>query len=337
MDDRKRRILRAVIDNYIHSAEPVGSKTLAAEPGLAFSPATLRNEMAALEEQGYLEQPHTSAGRVPTPLGYRLYVDELMESRLLPRDEQETINRMLHRKIAELDRLLSQAGRLMSDLTHYAAVTSSVRPVTPDILKLELFPADPLTLVMVAVLDGGLVKTKLARLDSPAREEHIHALAAALSGQRNPLLMPEQELRARAGGGFEYWEYVREFLQALSGIEQDVYVSGQAQLLSHPEFHDLLRARRTIEYITERRSALMSQTAHGPPGVRITIGPENIAAELADASVVMASYQMGDSLRGVIGVIGPTRMDYGRLIPRLRYFAAKLEQLAQNDNDNDDA
>jgi transcriptional regulator of heat shock response len=240
MDERKKIILKAVVDNYVKSAEPVGSKTLAGQPGLKFSPATLRAEMAALESMGLLEQPHTSSGRVPTNSGYRIYVDELMQKHNLTPAEQDKMDQVKKLRLTELDSLLNRAGRIIADLTKTVTV------------------------------------------------------AAAVPGVR----------------------------------EEQVYVSGEANLLDYPEFQDILRARRTLEYITEQRADLIRQSPvceHG--GVRVVIGQENVAAELADASVLMATYPVGDGMRGMIGVVGPTRMDYSRMVSRLGYFADKLKEI----------
>ncbi|MDR1691783.1 MAG: heat-inducible transcriptional repressor HrcA [Oscillospiraceae bacterium] len=244
VDARKKMILKAVIDRYIGSAEPVGSKTLSGHPGLDISPATLRNEMSALEAMGLLEQPHTSAGRIPTPNGYRVYVDELMQEHNLSRDEQNTIDQVSKLKMAELDSLLNRASRLIADLTRYATVTAA----------------------------------------GPAVQE------------------------------------------------ERVYVAGEANLLDYPEFHDLMRARRTLEYITEQRAALIrSAPVWEREGVRVVIGPENAASELSDASVLMATYPVGGGARGMIGIVGPTRMDYSRMVSRLRYFAEKLSEITREE------
>jgi transcriptional regulator of heat shock response len=246
VDERKRAILKAVIDNYIQSAEPVGSKTLTGQAGLRLSSATLRNEMAALEAMGFLEQPHTSAGRVPTPSGYRIYVDELMQKHDLTVNEQDKLDQVKRLRMAELDSLLNRAGRIIAELT---------RTVT---------------------------------------------VAAAGPSVR----------------------------------EEQVYVSGEANLFDYPEFQDLLRARRTLEYITEQRAALIRQTpVWERDGIRVVIGPENAAEELSDASVLMATYPMSGGMRGMIGVVGPTRMDYSRMVSRLGYFAKKLKEMTTEETE----
>jgi transcriptional regulator of heat shock response len=267
MDGRKRAILKAVIDSYIQSAEPVGSKGLTGRPGLQLSSATLRNEMAALEAMGFLEQPHTSAGRVPTANGYRIYVDELMQKHDLTASDQDTLDQVKRLRMAELDSLLNRAGRIIAELTRTVTVAAA----------------------------GG---------HGPQR--------ASGPGHDN-----------------EQTQYT------LSDVrEEQVYVSGEANLFDYPEYQDLLRARRTLEYITEQRAELVRQTPvweHG--GIRVVIGPENAAEELSDASVLMATYPISGGMRGMIGVVGPTRMDYSRMVSRLGYFAEKLKEMTAEENE----
>jgi transcriptional regulator of heat shock response len=246
VDDRKRAILKAVIDSYIQSAEPVGSKSLTGQPGLRLSSATLRNEMAALEAMGFLEQPHTSAGRVPTPSGYRIYVDELMGAHDLTAGEQDTLNQVKRLRMAELDSLLNRAGRIIADLTRTVTVAAA----------------------------GPAVR------------------------------------------------------------EEQVYVAGEANLFDYPEYQDLVRARRTLEYITGQRAELVRQTPVWESNdIRVVIGSENAAEELSDASVLMATYPMNGGLRGMIGVVGPTRMDYSRMVSRLGYFAEKLKEMTHEETE----
>ena len=340
MDSRKRIILRAVVDSYIEKAEPVGSKTLATSGTLEVSPATLRNEMAALEEMGYLEHPHTSAGRVPTAAGYRLYVDELMERHRLSLNEMESINRTLRLKMQELDNMLMEAGRLVAQLTGYAAFTVTPAARRARILRLEAFLTDPSALVLVAAGEGGLVKTKWVRLSAPARYEDVERLKLALNetfvGQSE--ITEEQTARCRTLCGpraAAYLPYALELIGELAGHAQEVFLSGETHLLEHPEFHDIMRARKTLEFLSEQRHMLTklpeasSSAAQSIPGVQMLIGPENVARELREASVIMASYQLSGGLRGVIGVIGPTRMDYSKLESKLSYFASQLEKLLE--------
>lgn len=347
MDNRKRIILRAVVEEYIEKAEPVGSKTLAEKGGLNVSSATLRNEMAALEDMGYLEHPHTSAGRVPTSAGYRLYVDELMRRRQLSVREMESINQEMRRRLREVDSMLAEAGRLIAQLTNYAAFAVTPARGRTRVQRMEAFLTDPSALVLVLAAEGGVVKTKWARLPRPAQYADIAQLTGALNTVYAGRSEFTEEMARRCaalcgGGAAEVLPYALELLEELGSDRQEVYLSGETRLLEQPEFQDVLRARETLSFLSERRKTLIPEeterekrvTRSGQDGVRILIGPENVADELRDASVMMASYRLSDGLRGVIGVVGPTRMDYSRLESRLGYFASKLSELLDQLDDS---
>lgn len=346
MDSRKRIILRAVVEEYIEKAEPVGSKTLSEKGGLDVSPATLRNEMAALEDMGYLEHPHTSAGRVPTSAGYRLYVDELMRRRRLSVREMEGINHAMRQRLRDLDSCLAEAGRLIAQLTKYAAFTVTPARKRIRVLRYEAFLTDPTTLVLVLAAEGNLVKTKWVRLARPVGYAEISRLTQALNAvyAEQSEFTDEMAMRCEAmcGEAREVLPYALELLDELGNRTQEVYLSGEAHLLDQPEYHDLMRARKTLEFLSERRQALTHiphrehtpDRKETPEGVRILIGPENIADELRDASVIMATYRLTDGMRGMIGLVGPTRMDYSRLESRLSYFASRLSELLEKLSDD---
>lgn len=340
MEPRKKQILKAIIDDYIQNAEPVGSKALVERHNMSFSSATLRHEMAILEEQGYLEQPHTSAGRIPTSQGYRLYVDDLMQRHRITLEEMETINNAMRLRLQEYDRLLEEAGRLIARLTRYAAITAPQQQDGVKFRKIELFLAEPSALVIVAVLEGAQIRNKLLRLPKAAEAADIRRLSDALNAcfaGKSSLSDAEAERCAQlAGPGAEYLPQALEFMQEIirSSSNRESYLSGETQLLDHPEFQDVLKARRTLEYLAEQRQSLMNTHVSPPPdNVRITIGPENLAAELQNTSVIIASFQMREGQQGLIGLIGPTRMDYSKLASRLTYMAARLSALLQNDEE----
>ncbi|MCL2029999.1 MAG: heat-inducible transcriptional repressor HrcA [Oscillospiraceae bacterium] len=338
MDHRKRIILRAVVEEFIENAEPVGSKTLAEKSGLNVSSATLRNEMSALEELGYLEHPHTSAGRVPTSAGYRLYVDELMRRRRLSLREMESIQQEMRRRLREVDGMLEEAGRLVARLTSYAAFAAAPARKSARVQRIEAFLTDPTALMLVLAADGGVVKTRWVRL--PGRAEYAdvarltQSLNAVYAGQSEFTEEMSRRCAALCGGAARYLPYALELLGELEGSRREVYLSGETQLLEQPEFQDLLRARKTLEFLSERRQTLIPESGERDDSVRVLIGPENVAAELRDASVMMASYRLPDGMRGVIGVVGPTRMDYSRLESRLSYFASKLGELLDQLDDS---
>ena len=331
LSPRKKIILRAVVDDYINNAEPVGSKALVERGALPLSPATLRNEMSALTDMGYLEQPHTSAGRVPTARGYRKYVNELMRERNLTESERAAIDGSLHLRMRELDKLIAEAGRIVSSLTHYTAYSVMPQMEARKYLRFDLFCADQRSFVVVVVCEGGAVRNQMIHAGIPPVEEELRLLAAALNATLIGLSLSditpghEQEILRRAGKGGVFYPHVIAFLRedAVSGAK--VYVSGESRLLEHPEYRDVTRARKLLEYMTDRDE--LSRLPAPEQDVRFLIGTENIAEELKDASVVVASYPVGDSLRGLIGLVGPTRMDYSALASRMSYFASRLGEL----------
>ena len=339
---RKKKILRAVIEDYIQNAEPVGSKALVERWGLNLSPATLRHEMAALESMGYLEQPHTSAGRVPSSRGYRLFVNELMEAHKLSAAEREAINASMRMKMQELDRLILEAGQFLSALTQYTAYT-----LTPDVtnvrfVRFDLFSAGTDTFVIVAVTDAQAVKNKIVRPSVMPEEEGLrqltHALNAHLAGSALREIGDAQFSLARrdAGPAGACVVYVAGFLDELREEfdRREVYLTGQSHILGHPEYRDILKARKLLEYLSDRREMARWTIPEPNAQVKFLIGPENVAEQLRDTSVVMASYRMGDNLRGLIGVVGPTRMDYAKLASRMTYFADRLGRLLSGEEDN---
>ena len=330
---RQKRILRALIEDYIQNAEPVGSKSLAERQGISLSPATLRHEMADLEEKGYLEQPHTSAGRVPSPRGYRMFVDELMEEHRLTIEEMESINTSLRLRIKELGRLVSEATRFLSSLTRYTAYTLTASTSDARLTRFDLFPAGSDAFVIVVVTDAKTVKNRLAHSAAVPTEEELRKLTRVLNRHWAGLLLRDigeiqvSAARREAGSAGIHIPAVVDFLYELREEfdSRDVVLSGQEHILGHPEYRDIIKARRLLEYLSDRREMSRMSLPEPDAPVQILIGPENVAWQLRDTSVVMASYTLGDNnQRGMIGVVGPTRMDYAKLSSRMAYFARQL-------------
>jgi heat-inducible transcriptional repressor len=329
LSPRKKIILRAVVDDYIKNAEPVGSKALVEGGELKLSSATLRNEMAALEDMGYLEQPHTSAGRVPTSMGYRKYVDELMSERKLTERERQFIDKQLTPRARELDNLIAEAGKLVSTLTRYTAYAYVPQIEMRKLLRFDLFMADSMSFVIVVVCDGGGVRNKVVRSSIPPVDAALKQLTAALntvfSGLTPLEITPaqEQDVLHLSGSGAVYYPHVIAFLR--EGGTPRVHLSGEHRLLEHPEYRDIDRAKRLLEYVSDKEE--LARLPAPEQDVHFLIGPENVADELRDASVIIASYPVGDNLRGLIGLVGPTRMDYGALSSRMSYLASRLGEL----------
>lgn len=337
LSERKKKILRAVVENYVRTAEPVGSKAILELADLNVSSATIRNDLADLTEKGYLEQPHTSAGRIPSPKGYRLYVNELMEEQRLSLEETRQINEALHLKMQELDKVIDQAGRMVSQLTNYPAfaLTGNARRVT--IRRFDLILVDENSFIVVVMTDNNLVKNKLIRLPADLSEPQLQLLTTLLNtsfvGKTLDELTPELMRVAEHAAGSSYGlislvvSFAMEVLEDLENSQ--VYTTGANHLLDHPEYQDLDKAQKLMTYLSEEQSMMQSLAlpAMGDDNTKILIGPENVADELKDTSVVLASYDIGDGLKGVIGVVGPTRMDYGKVAAKLSYVADGLSKL----------
>lgn len=334
LSDRKKRILRAIIENYIQTAEPVGSKAISATAGLKVSPATIRNEMADLEELGLLEQPHTSAGRIPSARGYRIYVNELMDDYRLSVQETHRLNEALHLKMRELDQVIEQAGRVVSQLTQYPAFALSSGNSRVTIQRFDLLMVANDSFIIVVMTDTNVVRNRLVRLPSDLSEAQLQLLNTLLNTTFTGLTLDEitpELMRVAshaAGEAYGLISLVVSFaMDVLESLEQHtVHTAGIASLLSHPEYRSLDRAASLMSYLSEEQDAGRFPVPQGDP-MEILIGPENVADALKDTSVVVASYDIGEGMRGVIGVVGPTRMDYAKITARLAYFAAGLSRL----------
>ena len=337
LSERKKKILRAVVENYVRTAEPVGSKAILELAGLDVSSATIRNDLADLTEKGYLEQPHTSAGRIPSPKGYRLYVNELMEEQRLSLEETRQINEALHLKMKELDNVIDQAGRMVSQLTNYPAfaLTGNARRVT--IRRFDLILVDASSFIVVVMTDTNVVKNKLIRVPADLSEPQLQLLTtllnASFTGKTLDELTPELMRVAEHAAGSSYGlinlvvSFAMEILEDLENSQ--VHTAGTSHILDHPEYQDVGKAQKLMSYLTQEESVIQSLAlpAMGDDNTKILIGPENVADELKDTSVVLASYDIGDGLKGVIGVVGPTRMDYGKVAAKLSYVADGLSKL----------
>lgn len=332
ISERKKKILAAVVDNYIATAEPVGSKAIA--PELGFSSATIRNELAELERMGYLEQPHTSAGRVPTPQGYRLYVNELMHRHKLSLEETEAINLSLNQKMQQLDRLIADVGQLASNMTSYPALamTAHSRSV---ISRFDLIYVDANTFIIVCMLSNNSVKNKLIRLPFSVEQSMVQKLSALFNAhftgitddEVTPVLISSVERAACDTMGLTaiIAGFAIEILSEAGAAE--TFVTGTSNLLQQPEYRDPDKAHKLLSYLNDREHLLSLPLPQGAGDVKVLIGPENVAEELKDSSVILASYDAGDGTQGLIGVVGPTRMDYAKVAARLGYIASGISRL----------
>ena len=333
LTERKKQILRAIVDSYIRTAEPVGSKTISQLPGMDFSPATIRNEMADLTSMGLLEQPHTSAGRVPSAAGYRLYVDELMQDYRLSMDETKTINQAMEVKMQEVDKMISQVGKLVSKMTDLPAYAVAARSSQRTVKRFDLILAEAGSFILVVMLSDNQVQNKLIRLPLDVSQEDLRLLSAALNASLTELtadeITPEllaKVTRSAAGAASLVPVIVDYTVELLKKTHSEVYMTGQAKLLGQPEYHDVEKAQEVLTSLDEDVISNLPATLSSGT-TQILVGPENVAKELKDSSVVITKFDIGDGMQGMIGVVGPTRMDYAKITARLSYFAENLGRM----------
>lgn len=329
LGDRKKKILRVIIERYIDTAEPVGSKVIAAESGLSLSPATIRNEMAELESMGLLEQPHTSAGRIPTPWGYRIYVNELMQAHRLSLEETRAINQALKSKMRELDRIIAEAGQIASRMTSYPVYSMAAVSRDVTIKRFDLILVDSNTFIIVVMLSSNVVKNKLVHLPVQLEPEMIIKLSTVFNASftgitedkitTSLISAAERSVGDTIGLTAVIAGFAIELLEEASAAS--TYVTGASHLFEHPEYRDVDKAQRLLQYLSDREELARLPAPEDEGGMKIVIGPENVAEELKDSSVIVAKYEAGDGVQGLIGVVGPTRMDYSKVAARLEYIA----------------
>ena len=331
LTDRKKQILKVVVEDYVRTAEPVGSKAIAAEMG-GVSSATIRNELSDLTELGYLEQPHTSAGRVPSPKGYRLYVNELMERQRLSIAETERINQSLQMRMEELDRVISQAGRAVSSLMNYPAYVAATGKKQMTARRFELLPVDEHSCIVVMMMGDNRVKSQLLRMQLKVDTEQMPTLVNLLNSNFTGISADEMNRRLMDVSEqvtpqmflllSQTIAYAADVLEEAG--QKEVFTVGTSQLLKLPEFRDADKAHQLMSFLSDSKENLPVPD-EGP--MKILIGPENVSEALQDTSVVVASYDIGNDMRGLIGVVGPTRMDYGTVAARLSGCAEGLTRL----------
>ena len=335
LTDRKKKVLRCIVDLYIRTAEPVGSKAIAELPDMNYSSATIRNEMADLLSMGYLEQPHTSAGRIPSAAGYRLYVDELMADYRLSMDETKSINMAIEEKMQRVDKMVERVAKLVSQATDLPAISAASRQGDAMVKRFELIQAGAGSIILVVMLTNEEVVKKLIKLPVNVGESELKVLTALLNATMTDLPAEEftaglmERLMASAGSAASLVPVIVEFTTETLRRQgaTSVVVAGQSRLLGLPEYRDVDKAQRVMASIDEDTLGNLPAVMQNENGTKVLVGPEHVAAELKDTSVVMTKFDIGDGLQGMIGVVGPTRMDYAKVTARLSYFAESLSKM----------
>lgn len=330
---RQQLILAAIVEEYIHSGQPVGSKYLSETLNLGVSPATIRNDMAVLYDLGYLEQPHTSAGRIPSHLGFRVYIDGLMKTEPLSAEEKNYIDSLFNVRSSDPDRLLEDAAEALSDYTGYASVTSALIGHKVRIRRLEFVSAGENTIVIILMASNGVVRSKVVRVDFLVTEKTIDFLEIFANSRfagrsiasitRSYITAVSLALGPETGSLAGVIVAIYELCQEIT--EGRYYVSGSTKLLSYSD--QLGQLAQDLLLMIDDKEALQKLFGPNILDFRILIGKENSAVELTDSSIVVTRYYVSGQPAGTVGLIGPMRLDYSRVIPHLEYFAATLGHL----------
>ena len=335
LNERKLKILKAVIQNYLETGEPVGSRTISKYTDLNLSSATIRNEMADLEELGYIVQPHTSAGRIPSDKGYRLYVDMLMQDK-----EQEVteIKEQMLEKADKMDQLLKQAARVLANSTNYATMVSAPVSAKNRLKFIQLSQVDEEQLIAVIVLEGNIVKNQILKVDEELDSETLLKLNMLLNTTLNGMAIDQitlgliAKLKEQAGIHSGVISDVLDAVANVIQLEQDmeIYTSGATNILRYPELSDKQSAQEIISAFEEKQqlSELVTQTlSSDSKGIQVYIGNETPVQNMKDCSVVTATYELGEGMQGTIGIIGPKRMDYERVMDTLKTLQTELDTI----------
>ena len=335
LDSRHQGVLRAIVLDYVRTAEPVGSRTISRKYGFSLSSATIRTTMADLEELGYVAQPHTSAGRIPTDRGYRFYVDALMDRPQLSRAEVQRIAQRVGPAMGEVEDMLRETGKLLSALSPYVAVVLAPRLHESQFRRVEFVPLARDRVLVILLADGGLVHHKVVAVDEAMTQDELdriaHYLTDLLEGHnlrqvRDLLLVQMAEEKARYDRMLA--RSLRFGAKALEAEpEGDVYVAGAAHIADQPEFADIAKMKTVFAAFEEKSKLVMilNECLTGED-FKIFIGSEIPMREIQGLSVIAAPYRRGERLLGVLGVLGPTRMDYGRALALVETTAKLLSR-----------
>lgn len=337
LDDRKRRILQAIIDDYIDTAEPVGSRTIARKHELGLSSATIRNEMADLEEMGYLAQPHTSAGRVPSDIGYRFYVDQLMRARELTPDEVQSLKLALEVRINELSQLIRQASAALSRFTKYTSLT-----ITPQIRKsslkaVQVVPIEPGKALAIVVTNSGLVRNNMVRISDTIQPDWLIKISNILNEKLSGKTVQEVDASICNQLEIEQGIPAELLLPIIDGIincidqgeDSEVYLEGTTNIFNHPEFMDIMKAKEFLSLLDEKRvihRLVKIMDMKETDGINIQIGAENGMDEVKDCSLITTTYSIGNTPIASVGIIGPTRMEYAKVISSMSFIRKMINR-----------
>lgn len=341
LDERKVTILKAIIKTYLETGEPVGSRTISKYTDLHLSSATIRNEMSDLEELGYIVQPHTSAGRIPSDRGYRFYVDQIMQEK---EEEFTEIKDLMLKRVDRVELLLKQMAKLLAQNTNYAAMISAPQYHRNKLKFIQLSKVDEGKLLVVIVIEGNIIKNTIIPIQKELEEEGLLNLNILLNSALNGLSIEEinleviSRLKIQAGPHSEVVDCVlTEVAAAIRADDEDlqIYTSGATNIFKYPELSDGDKASKLIGTL-EQKELLQElvddvNDSEENSGIQVYIGDEAPVKDMKDCSIVTANYELGEGLRGTIGIIGPKRMDYEKVLSTLRNLMTQLDTILKKD------
>lgn len=330
LDDRKKKILQAIIDEYIQTAEPVSSSAIVKKYGLDISSATVRNDMAELENIGYLDKPHTSSGRVPSPKGYRFYVDELLKDDNLSLDEIKYIQSKLETKVSAIEDLMKIATNTLSEITHYTTVSIGPKAIQDNIEEIKFVSLGSRMMMAIIVTDTGIVKEAIINFNQDITEEQIETLNTMFNNKLKgePLAKIDRPIEEYIFSEMNYSvDMIRPIMEQMRHAineEEKFYLEGANRAFELPEFKSLDIAKNFINILDTKELMLDMLHSGIAQDINVYIGDENENEELKDFSVITFKHSVGDKQLGTIGIIGPTRMDYSKVISVMKYISKKL-------------
>ncbi len=336
LDSRKLKILKAIISNYLETGEPVGSRTISKFTDLNLSSATIRNEMADLEELGLIMQPHTSAGRIPTDKGYRLYVDHMMTEKDTEMQEMKT---QLLERVDKMESLLKQVAKVLAYNTNYATLVTAPQYQNSKLKFIQLSQVDERQLLAVIVVDGNVIKNKLMHVDRMLENDEILKLNVLLNTFLQGASLQDinlemiQTIKQQAGEFADIMENIFQGIaEAIHEADQvEIYTSGTTNMLKYPELGNIEQTTKLLETLEEKQGLdeLIDETINGENrnGIQVYIGEESPVSNMKDCSIVTATYELEEGARGTIGIIGPKRMDYQKVVSTLKNLTGELDTI----------
>ena len=341
LDERKLKILQAIITDYIATAEPVGSRTIAKKYDLGVSSATIRNEMSDLEEMGFIIQPHASSGRIPSDLGYRLYVDRMLKQQKLGDEDKKIVNTMINRNVNQIEYLMNETARLISKMTNYTTIFSEPVVKNTTFNKVRFMSLNDKDLMIIIAAEGNVIRNNIVSLHYMPDEDRLYEISRVISDKLHGQIIENidtalvDQLYNDLNGYDEIVSLLMDFIDEIgksSGMGK-LHFSGTNNILAFPEFSDVEKAKslfKTLEKTDSLSNLLAENTGKD---MQVYIGNETGIEEMKDCSIVTTTYEFGDNITGTIGILGPTRMDYSQVVSVLNSMVENIEGVLTNLDD----